>query len=65
MVGRWRVAKQGAFGQADVSSADVAAFRGVIELIGRSEKVDLGGESGTKRSYKGERFFVRTWRYID
>lgn len=36
-----------------------------IELTGVSEPIDLGGDEGTKPSYQGETFHLKTWKYLE
>ncbi|MBN2020160.1 MAG: hypothetical protein JW749_08045 [Sedimentisphaerales bacterium] len=36
----------------------------LIELVGKSQSVNLGGEPQTKDSYQGTVIYVRKWRYL-
>ena len=36
-----------------------------LELIGRIERIDLGGPKGTRKSYSNEVLYVTGWKYIN
>jgi hypothetical protein len=37
----------------------------LVELTGKEYPENLGGEPGTKNSYKGTVIYVKSWRYIE